>query len=140
MMVRSKFCRAFVLALALCAPACGGDDDPLPAPDPIFPENTTFEGTLNPLSARTHTFAVENAGEVILQITAIEPADAVVGISLGTTNGVQCQATVDANQAKLNTSILAVARTAGLLCARIYDSSEAGLPGQISYVLQATHF
>ena len=141
MMVRSRFCRAFVLALALGAPACGGDDDdPPPAPDPIFPSTDTFDGTLTPFSARTHHFTVDNAGEVILQLSAVEPSDAVVGISLGTSNGFQCQVTVDANQAKLNNSILAVARTAGVLCARIYDPSDEGLPSTVTYQLQATHY
>ena len=140
MMVRSTFCRAFVLVLALGAPACGGDDDLPPAPTPIFPETETFDGTLSPFSARIHHFNVDNAGEVILQLSGIEPAETVVGISLGTSNGFQCQVTVDAAVAQLNNSILAIARTAGTLCARIYDPSDAGLPAPVTYQLHATHY
>lgn len=141
MMVRSKFCRAFVLTLALGAPACGDDDNlPTVPTTPITPVTDTFEGTLTPFSARTHLFQVENAGEVILQLTAVQPEDAVVGMSIGTSNGFQCQAVVSTEQARLNNSLLAVARSAGTLCARIYDPSDTGLAAPITYTLETLHY
>jgi hypothetical protein len=128
-------------AVALLTGACGGDD-PLPTTPttPIVSINETFSGTLTPFSARTHTFDVQNAGDVIVQITAIDPADTVVGLSVGTTNGFACQAAISTEKAVLNAGLTGVARAAGTLCARIYDPSDSGLPGPVTYSLQITHY
>ena len=131
---------ALLLTLALGTVSCG-DDEPLPtAPTPIPSIEERFEGTLNPLSARTHVFQAQNAGDVIVQITALTPDGTVVGLSVGTTNGFSCQAAVSTEQAQLNNGLVGVARSAGPLCVRIYDSSETGMSGPVTYAIRVTHY
>ena len=137
--VKTRF--AFLLVAALAATACG-NNNPVPT-TPTTPAQSiveTFSGTLTPFSARTHVFTSNNAGDVIVQLTALDPADSVVGLSAGTSNTFACQAGVSTEQATINASLSGVSRAAGTLCVHIYDPSDAGLPGPVNYTIQVTHF
>jgi hypothetical protein len=132
---------AFLLITALLAAACGNDNS-IPT-TPVTPAQSvveTFEGTLTPFSARTHLFQSQNAGDVIAQVTALDPADTVVGLSLGTSNTFACQTSLSTEIATVNSSLSGVSRAAGTLCVHIYDPSDAGLPGPVTYKIQVTHF
>jgi predicted outer membrane protein len=133
---------AFLMVAALGAAACGNNNNNTPT-TPTTPAQSiveNFSGTLTPFSARTHVFTSNNAGDVIVQITALDPADAVVGLSAGTSNTFACQAGVSTEQATLNASLAGVSRAGGTLCVHIYDPSDAGLPGPVNYTIQVTHF
>jgi hypothetical protein len=132
---------ALLLVPALLATACGNNNN---APvTPVTPAQSiveNFEGTLTPFSARTHLFQSQNAGDVIAQVTALDPADTVVGLSLGSSNTFACQTALSTENATLNSSLSGVSRAAGTLCVHIYDPSETGLPGPVTYKIQITHF
>jgi len=132
----------FLLITALLAAACGNGNNSTPT-TPITPAQSVvenFEGTLTPFSARTHTFQSQNAGDVIAQVTALDPAATVIGLSLGTSNTFSCQTSLSTEQATVNSALSGVSRAAGTLCVHVYDPSEAGLPGPVTYKLQVTHF
>ena len=133
---------ALLLIPALLATACGGGNDNTPV-TPVTPAQSVvenFEGTLTPFSARTHLFQSQNAGDVIAQVTGLDPSDTVVGLSLGSSNTFACQTSLSTERATLNSSLSGVTRAAGTLCVHIYDPSDTGLPGPVTYKLQITHF
>ena len=139
-MLRFPVRAALLLTLALGTTSCG-DDEPIPTgPAPLPSIEEVFEGTLGPAVARTHYFQVQNAGDVIAQITALDPDTTVVGLSIGTSNGFACQAAVSTEQAKINSGLIGVARSAGTLCARVYNPSDDGFPGPVTYTLKLTHY
>ena len=132
---------ALLLVPALLAPPSGGGNKNTPRPTRTpAPSGGETEGTLTPFSARTHLFQSQNAGDVIAQVTSLDPADTVVGLSLGSSNTFACQTSLSTEQATLNSSLSGVTRAAGTLCVHIYDPSETGLAGPVAYKLQITHF
>jgi hypothetical protein len=143
-MLRFPVRAALLLTLALGTVSCG-DDEPLPTgPAPIPSIEESFSGTLGPSTgavARTHVFQVQNAGDVIAQLTALDPDTTVVGLSIGTTNGFACQAAVSTEQAKINNGLVGVARSAGSLCVRIYNpSDDPPFPDTVTYTIKVTHY
>jgi xanthine/uracil/vitamin C permease (AzgA family) len=131
-----------LLVGAVGAAACGGNNNVTPTA-PVTPAQSiveNFTGTLTPFSARTHTFQSNNAGDVIVQVTTLDPADTVVGLSVGTSNTFACQTSLSTEQATLGSGLTGVARASGTLCVHIYDPSDAGLPAPVTYTLQVTHF
>ena len=132
---------ALLLVTALMAAACGSNNTTPPPSQPANAVVETFSGTLTPFSARTHVFSSNNAGDVIVQITALDPSDSVVGLSVGTSNNFACQSSsVSTEHAILNSPLSGVTTAAGTLCVHIYDPSDDGLPGPVTYTLQVTHF
>jgi hypothetical protein len=134
---------AFLLITALLAAGCGNDNNSSTPTTPVTPAQSvveTFEGTLTPFSARTHVFQSQNAGDVIAQVLTLDPADAVVGLSLGTSNTFACQTSLSTEKATVNSSLIGVSRAAGTLCVHIYDPSDTGLAAPVTYKLQVTHF
>ena len=81
---------ALLLIPALLATACGDNNTPVAPVTPAQSVVENFEGTLTPFSARTHVFQSNNAGDVIAQLTGLDPADTVVGLSLGTSKSSCC--------------------------------------------------
>jgi hypothetical protein len=133
----------FVLVAALLATACGDSNNTPTAPtNPAQSVVENFSGILQPSSAQTFTFNSNNAGDVIVQVTALDPAASVVGLSVGTSNSFACQSGVSTEKATLNSSLSGVARAAGLLCVHIYDpfTTDTPLAGPVTYTLQVTHF
>ncbi len=132
---------ALLLVTALMAAACGSNDTAITPSQPPNSVVETFSGTLTPFSARTHVFSANNAGDVVVQLTALDPSDTTVGLSLGTSNTFACQSSsVSTEKATLNQSLSGVTTAAGTLCVHIYDPSDDGLPGPVTYTLQVTHF
>jgi len=131
---------ALLLIPALLATACGDNNTPVAPVTPAQSVVENFEGTLTPFSARTHVFQSNNAGDVIAQLTGLDPADTVVGLSLGTSNTFACQTSLSTETATLNSALSGVSRAAGTLCVHIYDPSDTGLPGPVTYKIQVTHF
>lgn len=140
----TKMLRPTALATLLLATALGaacGDDETIATPTTPTPVSVseTFNDTLNPNGGRTHPFVVERAGEVTATITAIE-ADPVptVGLSLGTWNGLACQAILANDAAIVGQTLTGSATSIGQFCVRVFDNGR--LTGNINYSVTVTHF
>jgi hypothetical protein len=132
---------AAALAVALFTAGCGDDPPPLTNPDPPASITEEFSGTLTPFSARLHLFNAQAAGTISVNVVALDPAETVVGVALGTsTGGTVCQTAVSIENAGQGTTLNGVARSAGTLCARIYDPTESGFPAPVPYTIRVTHF
>lgn len=142
-MLRPTALATLLLATALGA-ACGEEETTSTptTPTPVA-VNEAFSDTLNPNGGRTHPFVVERAGEVTATITVIE-ADPVpdpiptVGLSLGTWNGIACQAILANDTAAVGQTLVGSATSIGQFCVRIFDNGR--LTGNINYSITVTHF
>lgn len=140
-MVRST--ASFLVALALVATTagCGSDSDTdtgtSPGPTVL---NETFAGdNLNPNGARVHPFAVQAPGTVSATLTTLEPDTAVlIGLALGTWNGLACNVTIANDSASQGTVVVGTASSAGNLCVRIFDNGHLTQPA--NYVVTVAHF
>ena len=129
-----------LLTVALLSPACGNDSQTPTTPTATPPETTdTFDGTVTVNGAVIHPFTVQRAGTVTVRIAALEPdATVVLGLNLGTWNGLVCDLKLAATSATLNTLITGTASTSGDFCAYIHDVGKLTAPA--SYQIVVTHF
>ena len=139
-MHRSIIASVLLLGAVLASAGCGDDDTPPTTPTPPPQVSITFDGTLTPFSARIHDFPIQNPGTVDATLTTLTPADAVVGIDLGTWNGVSCQITVARASASQGDAVAATATTVARLCVRLWDPSETGLAAPVPYTITVRHF
>ena len=142
-MYRSIPVSALILAAVLVA-GCAEDDTPTAPTDPPVEITETFPagddpGTLARNGAATFTFIVQRAGDVTARIDSLEPAEAVVGLSLGPASSQACTAAIARDNATLSTQITGTASTTGAFCVRIYDASGT-LSGPVTYRLSVRHF
>ena len=124
---------------AFAAGACGDDSSTdLPtAPTPIA-VTETFEGRLTVNGAVTQPFVVGTAGTVTARVAALEPAEATIGLSIGTWNGVTCQIVLANDNATVGASVTGSATSTGNYCVRVYDVGK--LTAAVSYQITVTHF
>jgi len=134
----TRFWLPALLAAAVFATGCGDDAvDPTPAPTPVA-ITETFDGTLTVNGAITHPFGVQQTGAVVAALTALEPSDAVIGLSIGTWNGVTCAVVLANDNATTAASVTGAATATGNYCARVYDVGK--LTRAIAYQVTVTHF
>jgi hypothetical protein len=132
-----------VLLLAAAAASGCGDDlvtDPSDQTPPTA-VTETFEGTLTVNGAITQPFVVQTAGTVSAQLSALEPTDATIGLSIGTWNGVTCAIGAGAlanDNATVGSTVTGSATATGNYCARVYDVGK--LTGPANYQIIVTHF
>ena len=138
--VRTLLFLPALLAAALLTGGCGDDDIPTTNPTPPTQLTDTFEDTLTPFSARVHVFVVQAPGTVNVTLTAITPEDTVVGLDLGTWNGVSCQITIARPATSQGGALAGTATTVAQLCVRVYDVNPMGLPAATPYVVTVNHF
>jgi hypothetical protein len=136
--MRVTFARvAFALPFALIMMGCG-DDPVTPPTTPTQPTVTeTFTGTLNINGAITHSFVAGTFGTVTSTLTVVTPDTTVLGMALGTWNGIACQLIIAADKAALNTTVTGSVSTVGNLCVRLYDVGSLTEP--TSYEVQVVH-
>jgi hypothetical protein len=124
------------------APACSTNPFPTPTDTSTPPTEVTetFDGQLTVNGAVTHPFAVQRSGAVTLRLLAVDPADATIGLSLGTWNANSniCQVILANDSAPGGTTVVGTASTIGSFCARVYDVGR--LSRSILYTLTVTHF
>jgi hypothetical protein len=128
------------VTLAAGAAACDDPGPTTPVVETPVVENVTetFSGNLNRNGAVTFPFAVSAAGSATAQITAIGPDNTVaVGLTMGTWNGVQCNAVISNDDAREFSSMTGTAGGAGTLCLRIHDVGR--LSSNITFTLTVTH-
>ena len=135
-------CGPVLMAAALAGAGCGGND-PITSPDqtPLTPVVEIFDGTVTINGASTQPFVVQRAGTVVAALTALDPAATVIGLSLGTWNGVACAIGSGAlanDAATLGVSITGSATATGNYCVRVYDVGK--LTQAAAYQLTITHF
>jgi len=139
-MPRSTVLTSLAVAAALTAVACGSDEPTTPT-DPSTPVavTETFSESLNPNGGRTHQVAVERAGDIIASLTSLAPdPEAVVGLGIGTWNGVSCSIVIANDNAKVNVAIVGSATGTGSFCVRVYDVGN--LTESIDYTVAVQHF
>lgn len=130
-----------VVSLAAVGAACNNTLQtgiPVAPSAPPVSVTETFSGDLTVNGAVTHPFAVSQAGLTSAALAALDPADATVGVSLGTWNGQVCQIILANDNATQNITVIGEARSAGNFCVRIYDVGK--LTGLTGYRLTVTHF
>jgi hypothetical protein len=127
-----------LLAAAVGAAGCG--DDPVDTPTTPTPTaiTETFDGTLTVNGGITHPFGVQQTGSVVAALTALEPSDAVIGLSIGTWNGVTCAIVLANDNATTAASVTGAATSTGNYCARVYDAGK--LTQAVAYQITITHF
>ena len=129
---------------SLSAAACSNSGPSTPtaptAPTPVA-ITETFEGTLTVNGAATFPFAAQRSGNMSAQLTVLDPdnpdAATTVGLSLGTWNGVSCQAVIANDAAVLNSLVIGQAQTAANFCVRVYDVGK--LTAAAPYQIVVTH-
>ena len=134
-----KLYPALVLAVALLGAGC--DNTLENAPGPVTPAPTvteTFEGTLNPNGAGTHTFTTAASGAITATLTEVLPdATTQVGLVLGTWNGVVCATSLAMDPAVQGNQIVGAVSGSGSLCVRIHDNGRLTAP--LTYKLTVVH-
>jgi hypothetical protein len=128
------------IILAAAAAACGGEDAPTTPTAPTAPASVTvtFNGTVARNGANTHPFTTD-AGTVTATISVLSPdSAAVVGLVLGTWNGVSCQTVIANDRATQGTPVIGTASGSGDLCVRLYDAT-GELAGPTAYEVQVVH-
>ena len=140
---RDRFARTLwvpaVLLVALAASACSDNSAPSgPTAPPPTAITETFDGTLTVNGAVTQPFVVGTAGTVVVQLAALEPADAVIGVSIGTWNGVTCQIVIANDSATSGASATGNAMSTGNYCVRVYDVGK--LTRAAGYQITLIHF
>ena len=132
----SRIClhAAVVVTATLGFAACGGSSSPT---QPTSLSRTeTFTGTFEPGGGVVHAFA-SDAGNALSTITAVNPADAVFGYSLGVWDGTTCTARIFTDTAKQGAVYLAYLDSAGNYCVRVYDVS--GTVDSVTYTVTVQH-
>jgi len=133
-------CGPALLAATLAA-GCGSDSITNPDQTPPTQVTETFEGSVTVNGAVTQPFVVQTAGTVTATLTALEPSDATLGVSLGTWNGLVCTVgapTLANDKATVGVTLTASATATGNYCVRIYDAG--ALTQATNYQLAITHF
>ena len=130
------------LATALAGAACG-DDSPTGPTDPgpvqiieTFPASAP--GRLTPNGGVTHTFPVQQTGDIIVAVTTL-PEGVSIGVSLGSWNGVSCSQGISRDDVVLNGGVVGQATGTGNYCVRVYDAN-GSLTGPVEYQLTVTHY
>ena len=70
-------------------------------------------------------------------LTVVTPDTTVLGMALGTWNGISCQVILAADKAALNTTVTGTVSSVGNLCVRLYDVGS--LTESTSYEVQVVH-
>jgi hypothetical protein len=134
-----------VMLAAVLIAGCAEDDTPTAPTDPPvaitdqFPAPDQPPLTLTPHGGVTHPFVVQRAGDVTVRIDVLEPAEAVIGISLGPLSAQACSAIIARDNATVGQSILGTATTTGSFCVRVYDAGGT-LTAPVAYRISVQHF
>jgi ABC-type nitrate/sulfonate/bicarbonate transport system permease component len=129
-----------LILVLLLAAGCGDDTTTSTTPTTPTPVTVveTFSGTLNRNGGVTHTFATGASGTVTATLTAVSPDSALVlGLSLGTWNGVACQVVLASDKAVQGAVVTGVVSSTGNLCVRLYDVGN--IVGTTTYEVQVVH-
>lgn len=131
---------SLALCLVLFIPGCDSDNPfelPTQPTTPLPTITDTFSGTVNVNGAITHPFGVQTGGQVIATLSTVSPEDTIIGLSLGTWNGVACQIVLANDSARAGARVVGNVGGLGDLCVRLYDVGH--MTGPTSYEVQVVH-
>ncbi len=128
--------------------ALGCDDDDLPTqpidetPDP--PTMTeTFTGMFGQNSTSEHTFTVEATGDILLELTAMEPvATLTVGMGIGNvvdTADPPCVVFASDTRVVVGSELLSADAPPGEYCVSVGDVGNVFPDATVTYTLEVTH-
>ncbi|HEY0875113.1 MAG TPA: hypothetical protein VGD94_16685 [Vicinamibacterales bacterium] len=138
--MQRAFLRALMLAAAVAVAGCDNDVEDRSPTEPPPTVTETFEGTITPNGAMTHTFNVSVGGTVTATLLQSTPdPGTVLGFAIGTWNPTTstCQTVISNDNAAQGTILTGAASRNGTLCARIYDTGR--LTAAVSYTISVTH-
>ena len=127
---------AALTSLLVAMSACGGAQLTAPTTPTPPPQTEIFSGTLSRNGAATHAFSSQAGGTVTATMTSLSPS-VVVGLSLGTWNGIACQIVIANDNAVVGTTTTGTASAVGNLCVRIYDTGQ--FTSATSYEVSVLH-
>src|SRR5689334_8292182 len=126
-----------LLLAALCAAACQ-DTATTTTPTSTTPPTTqNFSDTVPVNGGKTFEFSSTSRGTVTATLTTLAPDGAVLGMSLGTWNGLTCQQVLVNDQAIQGTQVTGTVSAVGNLCLRMYDSGK--LTGPATFSVDVSH-
>ena len=126
-----------VAVSAVFAAACE-DDVITPTPPERVPVTETFAGTLTPNDAETFPFASQS-GLVTATLLNLAPDSTIVlGLSLGTWNGLTCSIVLANDKATQGVAITGTVNALGNLCVRVYDVGTLAEP--LTYEVRVVHY
>jgi len=135
-MTRAMGWGAAALLGGLAAAGCGGAVLTPPTTPTPSAQIEVFSGTLFRNGAATHPFTSQAGGTVTATLVTVDP-EGVIGFSLGTWNGVTCQAIIANDAAVRNQSVTGTVSGVGNLCVRVYDVGQ--FTGPTSYEMSVLH-
>ncbi len=127
-----------LLVAALCAAACDSDTPLSTTPTSTATITETFADTLSINGAKTFQFSSTGRGAVTATLTSVDPDSAVIGVSIGTWNGLICQVVLAKDQTAKGDSFSGTVSNVGNLCLRVYDPVGA-LTGPVAYSIDVAH-
>jgi hypothetical protein len=126
----------FLLLAALCA-ACE-DTATTTTPTSTTPPTTqNFADTLSVNGGKTFEFSTTSRGTVTATLTSLDPQGAVIGVSLGTWNGLFCQQICVKDDATQGLAMSCTATGVGNYCLRVYDAGQ--LKGPAAFSVDVLH-
>jgi hypothetical protein len=129
-----------VLMLILALAACGDDTTTPTTPTTPTTVTETFSGTVNQNGAVTHTFTTTTSGTVTATLTTLGPDSTfVMGMSIGTWNGANCQLVLTNDSATQGTVITGGTSALGTFCVRAYDVGNITAGNPFTYEITVTH-
>lgn len=134
----SRFKLTAAVAVMLSAAACSKSTATSPTTT-TAPANVidTFTGTLTRNGATNFQFSVSAAGVVYATLSSVADASTVVGLSLGTWNGISCAIVLANDLAAQGTTVTGSVTGIGTLCARVYDVGKVVDP--LDYQVTVVH-
>jgi hypothetical protein len=125
-----------LLCVVVGTAACD-NGTPIAVVTPGNPVTDTFPGTLTVNGATTYQFSSTGRGTVTATLTSVSPDTAVIGVSIGTWNGLSCQLVQVNDQTTQGAGVSAAASGVGTLCLRVYDAGKLTEP--VTYSVDVSH-
>jgi len=127
---------AAVLLAASCAAGC--EDNTATTPTSTATTTQNFSDTLSVNGGETFQFSSTARGTITATVTTLTPDQAVIGIAIGTWNGLFCQQVLVKDDATQGTQLSGTVSAVGNLCLRVYDAT-GQLPGPVSFSVDVSH-
>ena len=123
---------AALVPLALMASACGGS----PAQPTTITD--TFSGSFGQGGSDTHSFTVQQAGNVDVTLTVEGPVTTLtIGLGVGNWNGSTCSIVGGTNA--VQGTVFSGTATPGTLCVQVWDVGNVVSPTVVTYTITVAH-
>jgi hypothetical protein len=129
----------FLAAVLLAASwAAGCADNTATTPTSTATSTQNFSDTLSVNGGETFQFSSTARGTITATVTTLTPDQAVIGIAIGTWNGLFCQQVLVKDDATQGTALTGTVSAVGNLCLRVYDAT-GKLTGPVSFSVDVLH-